>query len=350
MKKILALFSLLATPLLANEQYDPCCEGVGFEIYGEFLYLQPNASNLHYAAEAIPRNLSLPDPILEANWINHDINPDYHPAFEIGAGFLFRSMEMALLFNWERISTTDIRQFSVPVSLAMVGPVFDIGPDAAPYIAAKGKATFRFDLANMILEKRVFSQNCWTIDLCVGAEFARIKEYLRNQYNDGGAEFERIIRSPSTFMGAGPVFGVNVVFQLIKHLQFTGSSSFALLMGQLKNITFYRSYSPFISSAGNPQPTTERSRVPNRTQLVPGFEEKLGFALDFPYRCGCFTLEAGYQFQIYLNAIQSYDMTVIVDAADLPFPSTVGYYAQGFQRILSNFILTGPYVKMSLNF
>lgn len=357
MKKCLLLLLLLQTnimfanccPCSTEVCTQECCSSVGWSLYGEALFLQPNGSNLIFAMQADPTNPKLADPLVEANWFSHEINPSYHPAFEIGAKCIFQDIEMNLALDWERLRSSDSKHFSLPFNEAMTGPLFDIGPDAKPYIHAKGKAIFHFDKVDLLLEKRMFSKHCWAVDLCAGASFAYIKQSIRRNYFNDGATLERIIESPSTFTGGGPTFGFNFDFILVNCFKLTGSSSISLIVGQLKNKTKYESFAPDLTTLGVPQPNTERSHVPNRTQLVPGFEERLGFAYDFPFRCGNFSVEAGYLFQIFLNAIQTLDITVIVTTG-LPFPNTVGYYAQGFERTLSNFMLTGPYLKMNIDF
>ncbi len=351
MKKLLTLLSLLTVSLYPQEGGRPCLD---YQLYGEVLFLQPNGSSLCYAVEAIPKNYKLPNPLLEANWFAHEISPSYYPAFDIGAKIEFLDMEMCLVLDYERLSGGEVQQFNVPNGFAMVGPLFDIGPDAEPYISAKGKAVFRFDMAGLLLEKRLYNNQCWMIDYCVGASFARIKQYMRTQYSSAGGSIARVIKNPSLFLGGGITSGGSFAFRVANHFQIMGSSSISLLMGCMTNRVTYRSYAPSISQAGNPQPTTERTRVPNRSQLVPGFEEKFGFTFDFPISCnGTFSIEAGYLFQIFLNAIQNFDITVIVDASDLTSSGLVftdGYYAQGFQRTLSNFILTGPYLNLNATF
>jgi len=337
-------FLSLISALSAQENH------LSYQLFGGVLMLQPNASNLTYAVEAIPDNFSLPDPLMEANWFDHEISPSYFPAFEVGAKFQFQSLRMNLVVGYERLSGTNIEHLSLPLSNAMAGPLFDIGPDAEPYIRAKGKAVFRFDQANLYLEKEFYDSCRWTLNLCAGTAFARIKEYMRTQYFSGGGAITRIIKSPSVFAGGGISSGGSFSFRLANHFQLTGSTAFSLLMGRMSNHTTYRSFSPDIATNGNPQPITERTRVPTRAQLVPSLEEKMSFTFDFPISCSStFSLEAGYLFQIFFNAIQTFDITVIV-TTDLPFSTTDGYYAQGFRRTLSNFILSGPYVNLNATF
>lgn len=344
MKKFLFLFTLLQTYLFSQDY------PIEFGFSGAFLYLQPNASNLIYAIQADPKNPALAVPLVEANWIDHEFDPHYHPALEIGAFLGFKEMAMHLSLDWEHFSTSENRRISVPNGEAMLGPLFDIGPDASEYIHARGKLDISFDDISLLFEKQVFCKQCWVLDFCVGIACTRIQEKTRNSYTNDGATIARVLKKSSQFLGIGPRFGVHFDFFLPCHFRFIGGSYASLFMGQLKNHSAYQSFSPDLITMNIPQPNTEQIHVPNRMQLIPGFEERLGFAYDFLCCQNPFSIEIGYLFQMYFNAIESLDITVIVNANDLPFSSTVGYYAQGFQRSQSNFILTGPYLKLNMCF
>ena len=122
---------------------------------------------------------------------------------------------------------------------------------------------------------------------------------------------------------------------------------------EMKNKTTYNSTTPELIPLLLPetQPNVQTTSVPNRTQLVPGFEQKIGLA--YIGTCGCFTfnLGVGYQAQVYINGVQTVDMTApqVLPALALFTPDT-GVFAVGFERTLSNYILTGPYVSLSVTF
>jgi hypothetical protein len=63
------------------------------------------------------------------------------------------------------------------------------------------------------------------------------------------------------------------------------------------------------------------------------------------------TFEVGYQCQIYLDAIQTVDLTSPqVLPAGAVFTTQVGVFAVGFERTFSNYMLTGPYGSIGLEF
>lgn len=327
------------------------CNDVVFELFGDWLFLQPNGSSIYYAVEAFPYNTSLPVPEVSPNWTVFEIDPGYHSGFEVGSRFLFPKNDMTLEINWERLHSKDSDSMEVtPLSYGtgnMVGPFFDIGPNSAVYKTAKGRAVFHFDAANLIFGKGICFANALKAHFYAGAGFARIKQSLSSTFSNPATSISRTIYNFSTFTGGGPEVGLDFDYNLGCSFYFTGNSSIALYMGQLKNNTTFTSVSPALS-----QPNVQQTTVPNRTQLIPGFEEKLGFSYAASFdRCEI-TFGAGYQFQIYLDAVQSVDMTSPQVLPSL-LPSTavqVGVYAVGFERTLSNFILTGPYVSMDISF
>jgi len=360
--------SLLST-LLADDCFDPCapvfkkcppvisnCCHVVFEPFVEWLYLQPNGSSIYYAVEAFPFDTAIAIPEVSPNWQVFEIDPSYQSGFEVGSKFLFPRNDLSLEVNWERLHTHDSESMQVasqPYGTGnMVGPFFDIGPNSSAYKAAKGKAVFHFDAVNLIFGKSVCFVNDLSLRLYTGAGFTRIKQSISSTFSNPEADTSRGVSAHSTFLGAGPEFGLDFGYKLCGSFYFTGASSIALYMGQLKNHTTYTSFSPALAAASIPQPNVQQTTVPNRTQLIPGFEEMLGFSYVLSY-CQCqFTFGAGYQFQIYLDAVQSVDMTSPQVLPSLTPGASVdmGVYAVGFERTLSNFILTGPYVSLDVDF
>ncbi|MBM3193392.1 MAG: hypothetical protein FJZ59_04070 [Chlamydiae bacterium] len=121
-----------------------------------------------------------------------------------------------------------------------------------------------------------------------------------------------------------------------------------LIIGESQNGTTYLSWAPDLSV----QPNNQYTLVPNRTQLVPALEERIGFSYGGVFKCCKVTFGFGYQAQVYIDAIQSIDMTAPQVPPSL-LPGAVpddGVYAVGFERTISNFILTGPYISLGLVF
>ena len=305
--------------------------------------LKPTASNLHETAIAYP--LPAPTP----NWYIQDVKPQYHFGFDLGLNAIFHSTNTYLTFNWQYFHSCDSTSTTVPSS-DMVGPFFEIGPDAAPYTRSTGHAHFLFNEANIDYGILVNFGSRAQANLFAGVSYAYIKEVLVGQYSNASGSFSRTIKAPSSFSGAGPQVGVNFAYRIAKGFHLAGDASAAILVGNMNNHTTYKSNSTLLSPLGITPPNTQHTRVDNRTQVVPAFAGKLGFAYAYKYyKHYMVSLEAGYQAQVYINAIQSVDMGSEVTLNNIAAP-TVGVYARTFQRTLSDFALAGPYLTLTLGF
>lgn len=305
--------------------------------------LKPMASNLHETAIAYP--LPAPTP----NWYVQDVKPQYHFGFDVGLNAMFHSANTSLMFNWQYFHSSDSTTTTVPVT-DMVGPFFEIGPDAAPYTISTGHAHFLFNEANIDYGVLVNFGSRAQANLFAGVSYAYIKQVVVGQYSNSTGTFTRGIKSPSRFSGAGPQVGVNFAYRIAKGFHLAGDATAAVLVGTMQNHTTYTSNSPLLTGLGITPPNTQTTHVASRTQVVPAFEGKLGFAYAYNYRQHyMISLEAGYQAQVYINAIQSVDMGSEVTLNSIA-PPTVGVYARTFQRTLSDFALAGPYLTLTLGF
>jgi hypothetical protein len=327
-----------------------------FDFYGEWLFLQPNGSNLYYAAEAFPFDASIAVPPVSPNWQIFEIDPSYSSGFEVGTNFIFPANDMNLEVNWERMHSQDSESMQVaPQSIGtgnMVGPIWDIGPNSANYKNARGIGFFHFDAVNLFAGKTVCFMNNLKTRFYAGAGFIRVKQQVSSEYFNSALTISRSVSASSLFLGAGPEFGLDFDYRLIRGFSFTGSTSAALYMGQLQNSTTFTSFTPRLNDIHVPQPNVQQTTVPNRAQLIPGFVEKLGFSYASSFNSSKWTLAAGYQFQIYVNAVQSMDFTSpqVPPSLSPAIVPDLGVYAVGFQRTLSNYILTGPYVSLAVDF
>lgn len=357
----LLLFTSLRGDDTSSPVFHQCCLNqyrgcnLTFEVFGEWLYLQPNGSNLYYAAEAFPYDTSLATPAVSPNWKIFEIDPSYHSAFKVGINFILPKNDLNIEFNWERLRGHDTDSMKVtPLSYGtgnMVGPIYDIGPNSAEYKTAKGKATFLFDEANLFVGKTFCCMKDLNLRLYLGASFASIEQKISSYYANSSAATSRKIDANSKYWGIGPQVGLNLNYRMINDFYLTGNSVISLYMGRLKNHTTFRSNSPSLATVGVAEPNIQQTVVPHRSQLVPGFEERLGLAYMHAFKKWELKLGIGYLVQIYLNAVQSMDMlTQVLPGALAGSGPTVGVFALTFNRTLSNFILTGPYASLGIDF
>jgi hypothetical protein len=314
-----------------------------FEIQLSALLLQPTGSNLHYAAEAVP--LPLPSP----HWKIHEIATDYHFGFDVALRGMFHHTNTNLALNWEHFHSTDSAKKTVS-SNNMIGPFFEIGPDASPYKKAHGKVSFHFDEVDLTYGIFVNFGNRLRTNFFSGVSFARIEEKRSSKFSNFEGTIVRSIKVPSTFTGAGPQIGLDFCYRIVKGLRFSGDAAVSLLVGTQKNHTKYKALSPALPGVGIVPPNRQKTSVHDTTQVVPGIEGMLGLAYDFTFREHyLIKLEVGYQAQVYIDALQSVDMGSEVITPPV-LPDTVGVFARTFEPSLSNFALAGPYFKLIFGF
>jgi hypothetical protein len=343
-----------------NASYFLNCRDVTGEIYAELLFLQPNGSSLYYAAQATPLDQSInggtADQAVSPNWKIFELSPNYTPAFKIGGKILFTPGRTNLEASWERLySSKKASKTLSPTAdggTLMIGPLFDIGPNSAAYTKAHGVVHFQFDAVDLVFGQQFCAFTRWYPNLFVGAGFVRIKQALKSTYSNVAGDSVRSFDASSVFTGAGPKLGLNFDYRIVTDFFFSGASSIGLMIGQSKNSVTYKSNSSFLVTQHIPEPNTQTTEIPNRTQLIPSFEEKLGFSYMHLFKCWKIKFEAGYQAQIYLNAIQTIDMTApqVIPSFAVDATPDSGLYAVGFERTLSNFIVTGPYLSLNFDF
>ena len=336
------------------------CRDVIGEIYGDLLFLQPNGSSLYYAAQATPLDQSINGGValqaVSPDWKIFEISPNYTPAFKVGTAVLFSPSNRKLDLSWERVysskSASKTLSTTADGGTLMIGPLFDIGPNSAAYTKARGKVHFEFDAVDFVFGQSFCAFDRWYPTLFAGAGFTRIKQSLKSTYSNVDKTSVRSVKNYSIFTGAGPLFGLDFDYRIVSDFFFSGTSSLGLMIGESQSREIYQSSAPFLVVNNVPEPNTQKTTVPNRTQLIPSFEEKLGFSYIGVFKCCKVTFSAGYQAEIYLNAVQTINMTapqVIPTLATDATPDS-GVYAVGFERTLSNFILTGPYVSLNIDF
>lgn len=367
MKYLLAAISCVSALTAAPEkpikecapvaQY--CCPdtfkttGVSYGGYGEFFYMQPTSTNFYYGASAIGITAGLPSPadIASPDWTVLKIDPDYHPGFEVGVNFTLNDANIEIGVDWQWLHCEDSDSFQASDAAGhMVGPFFDIGPNAASYKIAKGEAISHFDEVDLTFAKQLCFFNNFHTRFYAAASFLRIMQSLHSTYSNVSGSVVRKINATSTFTAGGPQIGLDYDYRIYKGFFFSGCSVFSLFVGQMENATTYQSFTPELHLIGLAQPNNQATTIPNQTQLVPAFEQKLGFSYLALWERAKATFEIGYRCQIYLDSVQNINMASQAVPADLVETPDVGVFAVAFEQSNSNFMLMGPYAKASFDF
>lgn len=330
----LLLISIFNSQIEAKRTYN-------LETYFSPMVLKPMASNMEYVAIAYTLPAESP------HWSVFDLHPKYHFAFSLGFAAHFKNAQTCLKANWQRIHTNDSSSLSVPSGADMVGPISAIGPDSTEYNSATGNVTFHFDEANLIYGQKIDVSTRLQTTIFTGISAIHLAQVVTATYVDPNGTSTRMIQAPQSFNGAGVQFGLEFEYALNWNVYLLGKGSAAILAGRLHNNTIFNSTSPIYTAA----PVNEQSiTVNDRSQVVPSFNQRLGFGYQRIFNehyniC----LEAGYQTQIYLNALQSVNLGSGVDGLT-PAENSVGEFARTFQRALSNFALAGAFFNISFIF
>jgi len=318
------------------------------------LVMQPYANNLDYAAEALPFDYGINRPITSPSWVIPDITTGYHFGFVVGLVGILHDTNSNIMLNWERYhSPDDTGSLSVPSASDMIGPFFEIGPDASPYKMAKGTVSFDFDQVNLDYGTFVRFGSQLNMNLYSGVSFARIKENRYTRFSNTEDTVIRTLTVPSTFTGAGPQIGFDSTYKIVKGFQFIANASASLFVGTFKNNTTFTTQSSTIERIGDQNPNTQSTTVDNKMGIVPGLDGTLGLAYDFTFSDHYeFKIEAGYRAQLFINAIRSIDMGSEVALGPIGSigSAEVGVYARTFERTISDFALAGPYATITFGF
>jgi len=323
-----------------------------FETQFRALFFKPGANNLYYAAEAFPFDTAIPDQVISPHWNIYDVHPTYRFGFDVGFRTVFHTRQSSLYANWEHFQSTT-SQTALAVSTPtypnpMMGPFSSIGPDAAGYdIAAQGCVSFYFNEVNLRYGQYVIFGDYLETNFFGGISFADLHQEMRSSYT-GTGDIAQVITVPTSFIGAGPQFGFDFSYDIVKGLNFTGQVTTALLMGTGKNHTNYASFSPLLAAGGDPVPNLQNTCVQNKMKVVPSLSERLGLAYFLPFRNHYMAkLEVGFEAKIFLNAFESTNLASgVIDVT--PYDNTVGVFARTFERTVSSFSLSGPYIAFSM--
>ncbi|MCF7852671.1 MAG: hypothetical protein K9M07_05480 [Simkaniaceae bacterium] len=324
-----------------------------FESHFFGLILQPYANNLDYGAVALPLNYGDAQPAVSPNWTIPEISTDFHFGFDVGIAGIFHDANSTLMLNWEWYhSPTDSATITV-ASDNMVGPFFEIGPDASSYKKAKGMTNFHFDEVNLNYGTFVNFGKLVKMNLFSGVSFMRLLQHYSTRFSNLNDTIIRTLDVPSKFIGAGPQLGLDFATTIIEGFQFVGNARASLFVGKFTNSTTYSTTSTDLADLGDQNPNIQTTSVGDKMGIVPGLEGRLGLLYEWLFSEHYMVkLEAGYQGQVYINAIRSIDMGSEVALGDIGSvgSATTGVYARTFLRTVSDFALAGPYVSIYFGF
>ena len=178
-----------------------------------------------------------------------------------------------------------------------------------------------------------------------GVEFARINQELTGTFQSLDGLTSASNTNNSLFTGAGPRLGMRGQ-NVLSNYQFFGEMAVAELVGTAQSSINFSATST--AAPGLAQPNLQALTSPNKTQVVPSLDAKLGAAYAFPpSNFGQFKIELGYQAAVFMNAVNHYALTQV---SVPPAPASVGVFLATVQHLQSNFTTQGPYVTAGWSF
>lgn len=329
------------------------------------LYLQPGSDNLKYAVF-----VSGHQPF-QQSWQYQEIKPGYSPGFELGLRYPFPQSEYNASIDWLYFDSNDSnsKQASERVDLSnvqFVAPPYDVGPAVFGIKRANSTVNFNFNSIQFNIGKML--EYCPLIQVRIfgGLNALRLKQNIKTTFSDyagsppiptqayalpSDPSFYFITKNTSTYTGIGPDLGINVKYEIMNGFGIGGQFLGTITAGSIHAKDNFTSSSSRLKTLGI-NPSHQFISTPDTTQVVPGVDSNLSVFYTHAWNCFDLTIEAGYRFAYYHNAISEVIPQTLVQAGE---NETIPEFATGTMAIQSTdykhspFSLQGPYLELTLN-
>jgi len=305
----------------------------GVEISGSLLFLQTVPGNLEYGI------LTNPLPAVSPHWNGHTLDPDFAPAFDVGARYFWGPNDIAVKWVHQNRTTND---GFVGAPDQMAGPPYLIGPESGDYKVGSGTVQSKYDSVKLDAG-HTFCFGCdFQLRAFGGVEFARLGQDMTGTFQSYSGDASNSYTNTSRFTGAGPRLGVRGQYGL-GSFDFSGEVAASALIGTMQSRVNYLTIKPALA-----QPTVQYLASPDETRVIPSIDARLAGAYSFaPTPYGQLKLEVGYQAAVYFNAVSEYSVTQVPTSLVLP-PN--GIYLATAQHSYNNFTTHGPFVTAKWRF
>jgi hypothetical protein len=332
----------------------------------EGLYLQPDSNNLKYAVFVAGNQP------YKQSWHNQTVNPGYSPGFEVGINYAFQQTPYNVSADRMHVGTSDSSSMqasdNIDIStVQFVAPPYDVGPAVFGIKRATSTVTSNFNSIDLDLG-RIFAYDSHLKGrVFAGLNILNIKQNISTTFSDyrGSPEipdqayglpadpaFYFTTKNSSDYLGVGPNLGLNIQYQANNGLGIVGEFVGALTVGTISSQDNFISASKRLNDLGI-NPSQQEITVPNATQFVPGLDSKLGLFYSRTMHDMDFTIEAGYRFAYYFNAISTISPDTLVQPG---LDATIPEFATGTMAINSTttsnspYSLQGPYLNLTVAF
>lgn len=329
------------------------------------LFLQPSSNNLKYAVF-----VSGNQPFSQS-WHNQSITTDYSPGFELGGMYDFSQSPYNLSIDWLYLNTNDsgskqASENTDPTTVEFVAPPYDVGPAVFGIKRADSTVNFNFNSIGFNIGRTFEYSSNVKARIFGGINVLRINQALTTTFSDyagspqilsqayplpADPNFYFKTKNTSQYLGAGPDVGINVRYQANNGFGLVGQFTGILTAGSMSVKDKFTSASSRLMALGI---TTSHQELtaPSMTQVVPGLDSKLGLIYNHSwFNCYNFTMELGYRFAYFINAISEVNPDTLVQAKlDVLQPE----FATGTMAINSTdsrysaFSVNGPYLDFTL--
>jgi hypothetical protein len=327
------------------------------ETSASLLFLQPSSGNLMYGT------LVNPFPFLSPHWSDQVVQPEFSPTFNVGARYHFDGGGNIHL-DWTHLNTYDsasahvttplaLGQLSGPPSIQALGPPFLIGPPV-PYASATAVAHFAYDAVNLEAELFLNVGSHVQVRTFAGIQGTRISERLSATFRSAEWSLSFTDVSKSLFTGVGPRLGLGLHYTA-GNLELLGGIAGSTLIGTRQSHIDFIANSPTDALAGL-TPNSQSLTSPNSTQVIPCIDARLAVSYATPLgKIGILKCEVGYQAAVYINAINQYSLTevensITADKSGTPETTGSAVFLRTAVESQSNFLVHGPYLKLSFQF
>jgi hypothetical protein len=328
---------------------------VGFTGYA----LRPSSNDEDYAVVgptfgtiALPTTTSLTYDV-------QSVDPDYDWAFAVMLGYIFPCSGNDIRASWIHFDNSDTTSTVADGVHFVVGPIwgasFAQSGGFSPFTTASATEDFKYDAVDLDVGQFVNMGTRLQARLFAGLRYAHIERNLDDTFNAAAATPAGTVLPPaflteeydSKFDGIGPLFGVDTSYHLGYCFGLVAHADLALLVGTVKTSDTFTQSDITLSETVLGTTTTSIS-ADDLTRVVPGFDGKLGLDWTYPFTYGCncdegeFSIEAGYQWTYYIDAVDRLEPDESTVVRDVPtsFDSV--------ERVSSDIGFDGPYVTLSL--
>jgi hypothetical protein len=274
------------------------CDTKNWSIGGQALYMQMSTGN----------NASNSTLTGGSGSIDRGSAPTWNWGFQLEGAYLF-SNGKDLNLNWHRLRGSSSNVLGAPVALGSVFlPSDPVGVSSASTVsnvtvnALNTNTQTGWDMVNIEHGRFIKIDNEFHARVHFGGEFSRVSQNFSSA-NEGtsgvlSTSYSLSSRTNSSYNGFGPRLGLDLVYATASGLGFYGKGAVGVLAGSAKT-----NYSQTNTSGAS------SSLYYNVNRVVTSTDAKLGLNYAHTLQQGEFSLDAGWMWVNYLNALASQGST-----------------------------------------